>query len=64
MKKLASVGILAVALVGTIGISSYALTRSAADTPECCQKKESCCPGSQCCPKGEHAPGAHCAMHS
>ncbi len=63
MKRIATIGLLALGLIGTVGMTGYSLVRTAAAPPECCQKKESCCPGSSCCPKGEHAPGASCALH-
>ena len=63
MKRIATIGLLTLGLIGTIGVTGYSLVRSTAATPECCQKKEACCPGSSCCAKGEHAPGARCALH-
>lgn len=63
MKRIATIGLLALALIGTVGMTGYSLVRTSADTPECCKEKHACCPSSQCCSGGEHAPGASCALH-
>ncbi len=62
MKRIATIALLALGLIGTVGAASYTVVRTA-DAPECCQKKQGCCPGSSCCKGGEHAPGASCALH-
>ena len=44
MKKLASPSLLGLVLVGSLGISGYAVTRTADETPQCCVKKAAAAP--------------------
>jgi hypothetical protein len=41
------------------GAAGFTVVNRVADTPQCCQNKESCCPGSSCCSGGNNA---QCAM--
>ena len=63
MKKIAAIALLATMMVAPFGISAARGTR-ASETPECCQKKQGCCPSASCCSGGQHAMGAHCALHA
>jgi hypothetical protein len=46
--------LLATILLMGSGFGVYAYSK-AADTPVCCQNRESCCPGSACCSGSNHA---------
>ena len=63
MKKIAAIALLATMIVAPFGIRADS-GNCASDTPECCQKKQGCCPSASCCPGGQHAMGAHCALHA
>jgi hypothetical protein len=52
MKQLFISLVAATMLFGAVG---FATVNRLADTPQCCQNKESCCPNSSCCSGGKHA---------
>jgi hypothetical protein len=62
MKKVLTLGMVALLMAASAGFSGYGVTRNA-DTPECCKNKEACCPGSSCCPGGQHGSN-HCRLRT
>jgi hypothetical protein len=63
MKNLALIAITAILMIVPFGGGAASGSR-AAETPECCQKKQDCCPSAPCCKGGSHAMGAHCSLHA
>jgi hypothetical protein len=63
MKAISLKTFAAIVLVGTLGTGGYVVVNAGrtADTPACCQSKQSCCPSQACCKGGSH--GAQCPMH-
>jgi len=63
MKRIALKAFAAMMLVGVLGTGGYVLASAGrnADTPACCQSKQSCCPSQSCCSGGSH--GAQCPMY-
>ena len=60
MKRMSLRAIVAVALIGVLGMGGYVMA-GRNDTPACCQSKQACCPSQSCCKGGSH--GAQCPMH-